>query len=95
MPYSHIRVAWQPSTDDPPVPTADDVLAALAHPAGVDLDLALDATETCHTRLPSPAGAPGAWLVWCPICDLQLRCAARGRPDDPRSVRFACRTFRP
>jgi hypothetical protein len=60
-------------------------------PMGVDLDLSRGATPSCAAALPYPAPEVGRWLVTCPDCGLRVVVTAAGRPDDPRTVRLACR----
>lgn len=60
-------------------------------PLGVDLDLAGGAVECCVTTLPYPASGIGFHLIRCLACELKVAASAAGRPDDPRTVRVACK----
>ena len=62
------------------------------YPDGIDLDLAGRAKNTCNIELPYPAKRCGHYRVECKICGLTIGCTTAGRPDDPRSMRVACRT---
>lgn len=90
---NHLRIAWR--TGDglvPGSPQPADVLSALAHPGGVDLDLTTrDAVLCCRVDLPYPAGATGAWVVTCARCgQTSPPLGVSGRVDDPRSVTLPC-----
>lgn len=62
------------------------------YPNGKDLDLSERAAKTCYTKLPYPAKRIGLYVVECELCGLKVGVTTAGRPDDPRSVRIACRT---
>lgn len=87
------RIGWRITGADWRPAGPAEVLSALAHPAGVDLDLTTrDAERVCRVDLPYPAGSCGAWLVTCSRCGATSPAlGASGRPDDPRSVTLACR----
>jgi LSD1 subclass zinc finger protein len=54
-----------------------------SYPAGTNLDLALDAAESCWTPLPYPATGVGAHVIACSIC--HLRGGLRSRRTRRRS----------
>lgn len=62
-----------------------------AYPEGIDLDTSGGAAQTCTVALPYPAKRIGAYLIDCPVCGLRTGCTTAGRPDDPRSIKLACR----
>lgn len=62
-----------------------------AHPAGKDLDAAFGAEKSCSVALPYPAKRCGHFVVKCPICGWRVAITTAGRPDDPRSLKIACR----
>ena len=62
-----------------------------AYPDGIDIDLSQGATKTCQVALPYPAKRIGYYVVVCEVCELRVGLTTAGRPDDPRSVRLACK----
>ncbi len=62
-----------------------------AFPEGRDTDLSQGAARSCATRLPYPAKRCGMFLVVCPRCNLRVTVTTAGRPDDPRSLKVACK----
>jgi hypothetical protein len=74
-----------------PISEADAAAIMGPVPPGLDLDLTFGAEPACWTPLAYPAARVGAHLVECPICGLRLVCGANGRPDDPRTIKVACR----
>lgn len=62
-----------------------------AFPKGIDLDVAAGAAKICSTLLPYPAPRCGYHEVTCADCGLVIAITAAGRPDDPRSVKVACK----
>jgi hypothetical protein len=63
-----------------------------AHPHGIDVDLAGAARTTCLVNLPYPtAKRLGLYVVKCSECGLSVAITTAGRPDDPRSVKLACK----
>lgn len=60
-------------------------------PRGVDIDVSNGAGVSCQTQLPYPAKRCGHYLVECSLCGVNAVITTAGRPDDPRSVRIACR----
>lgn len=63
-----------------------------AHPLGIDVDISEGATRTCKATLPYPAAGCGAWMVKCLDCGYVAAVTAAGRVDDPRTVKFACKS---
>jgi hypothetical protein len=41
--------------------------------------------------LPYPAKRIGHYRIECELCGLRVACTTAGRPDDPRSIRIACK----
>lgn len=64
-----------------------------AFPNGIDADLSKGAEKTCTADLPYPAKRCGVYRVECLICGHAVGITTAGRPDDPRSVKMACRTI--
>lgn len=62
-----------------------------AYPDGKDMDVSFGAAATCKTALPYPAKRCGYFVVACPICGIRVGVTTAGRPDDPRSIKVACR----
>lgn len=62
-----------------------------AYPEGIDLDASLGAAMTCSTVLPYPSRRCGLFVVTCDACNLKVVITTAGRPDDPRSVKVACK----
>lgn len=60
-------------------------------PEGIDLDSSQGALVTCKVDLPYPAKRCGAYVVRCTLCGLSVACTTAGRPDDPRSLKLACK----
>jgi hypothetical protein len=63
-----------------------------AYPSGIDIDLSGGAVKNCYTALPYPAKRIGSYIVECERCGLRVVLTTAGRPDDPRSVKVACKT---
>jgi hypothetical protein len=63
------------------------------YPKGKDIDASDGAAQTCYTELPYPAPRCGAYIVECEKCGIRVGITTAGRPDDPRSVKIACRKF--
>lgn len=61
-----------------------------AYPDGIDLDLS-NGEKSCGRPLPHPAKRCGAYLVRCGHCGAKVVVTTAGRPDDPRSIRIACK----
>src|SRR5664279_355645 len=49
-----------------------------SYPDGTNLDLALDAAESCWRPLDYPARDPGILLIECRTCGLRVACGATG-----------------
>lgn len=61
------------------------------HPLGVDFDISEGAERVCSVPLPYPAKRCGVYVVTCDVCRLRIAITTAGRPDDPRSLKVACR----
>jgi hypothetical protein len=64
-------------------------------PDGVDVDLRsnrLEGPASCGVKLPYPAARCGYFLIVCEDCGLRVTVTTAGRPDDPRSASFSCRS---
>lgn len=61
------------------------------YPDGIDLDMANGKTPSCSVALPYPAARCGLYVVKCRFCFIRVACTTAGRPDDPRSIRIACK----
>lgn len=79
------RVHWRDSGKEPECAPNPE------YPDGIDLDVSFGAARACTVRLPYPARRCGAYLVECAECDLTVACSTAGRPDDPRSIKLACK----
>ena len=62
-----------------------------AYPDGIDLDCSLGWPQTCTVALPYPARRCGSYFVRCGKCGQSVGCTTAGRPDDPRSIKMACK----
>jgi hypothetical protein len=62
-----------------------------AYPEGVDLDISEGKIPACTVSLPYPARRIGLYLVECELCRIRIACTTAGRPDDPRSIKIACK----
>lgn len=60
-------------------------------PKGIDADCSDGAEATCTEALPYPAKRCGHYLIECETCGQRVAVTTAGRPDDPRSVKIACR----
>jgi len=61
-----------------------------AYPNGIDLDCSAGLTS-CLVQLPYPAKRCGLYIVTCLKCGECVAATTAGRPDDPRSLRMACK----
>jgi hypothetical protein len=61
------------------------------YPFGVDIDVSKGNRLTCSTLLPYPAQRIGFYIINCDRCGQSAMISTAGRPDDPRSVKLACR----
>lgn len=62
-----------------------------AYPDGKDIDISAGAERTCTVSLDHPARRCGLYTIKCSECGLTIAITTAGRPDDPRSVRMACK----
>ena len=60
-------------------------------PNGKDLDTSAGAAAACTATLPYPAKRCGLFIVECEACGIRIGITTAGRPDDPRSVKIACK----
>lgn len=60
-------------------------------PDGKDIDASLGAKKTCQMSLPHPAKRIGYYIITCDVCGLKVALTTAGRPDDPKSVKVACK----
>ena len=79
------RIQWIDGRRNPKVKPNPD------YPNGIDLDMSKGKDPTCFIELPYPAKRIGHYIVSCEDCGLQILITTAGRPDDPRSVKLACR----
>jgi len=63
------------------------------YPNGKPMDLSDGARFTCERDLPCPAKRIGYWIVECPDCRQKAAVTTAGRPDDPCSIKLACKTM--
>jgi hypothetical protein len=61
------------------------------YPDGVDVDLSSGAEKTCSLTLGYPARRIGVYSIRCVACGLTVAITTAGRPDDPRSIKLACK----
>jgi hypothetical protein len=82
----HFKVEWFDLQREPQCPPDP------AYPDGVDLDVVQErVVPSCLITLPYPAKRCGQYLLECRLCGLTAACTTAGRPDDPRSIKLACR----
>ncbi len=62
-----------------------------AYPNGISVDLSEGAAKTCAIALHYPAPRCGMYIVSCDTCGKRVVVTTAGRPDDPRSLRVACK----
>lgn len=60
-------------------------------PDGKNIDASMGAGRSCSRDLPYPAKRCGYFIVRCTICGMSVAVTTAGRPDDPRSIKLACR----
>ncbi len=82
---SNLKAKWVDSGREPECPSDPDF------PNGVDIDTTDGAKVFCEIVLPYPAPRCGYYLLTCDVCRLQAAITTAGRPDDPRSVKIACK----
>jgi hypothetical protein len=61
------------------------------YPHGIDLDGSNGADKSCDVKLPYPAKRIGVYTVECKMCGICVLVTTAGRPDDPRSIKMACK----
>jgi hypothetical protein len=81
----HFEIEWRDAGKEPKVAPNPD------YPKGIDLDCSNGAAVVCQTPLPYPARRIGSYIVECRICGIRVGCTTAGRPDDPRSLKVACK----
>jgi hypothetical protein len=82
------QITWLDSGSEP------QCLPDPAFPKGKDVDMSSwhrKGWPMCKVDLPYPAKRCGLYLVTCSACGTQVAVTTAGRPDDPRSVKFACK----
>ena len=64
-----------------------------AYPNGIDIDMTGGdrLAQGCKTSLPYPAKRVGYYVVTCAKCHMKTIITTAGRPDDPKSVKLACK----
>ena len=62
-----------------------------AFPHGQDLDVTGGKPFCAIVQLPYPAARCGIYVIKCRKCGVRVGVTTAGRPDDPRTVKFACR----
>lgn len=80
-----LRVKWIDGRREPRVAPNPD------YPTGIDLDCAGGAEPACSVDLPYPAKRIGFYVINCDACGTNALCTTAGRPDDPRSIKLACK----
>jgi hypothetical protein len=82
-----IHVHWIDRGGEPTQPSNPNF------PNGLDVDLTGGDRQmrSCRTELPYPAKRLGYFVVTCSKCHTKTIITTAGRPDDPRSVRLACK----
>jgi predicted RNA-binding Zn-ribbon protein involved in translation (DUF1610 family) len=78
-------IEWRDGGRDPQSPPNP------SYPQGIDMDASDGASVTCQSSLVYPAPRCGAWIVRCRRCGTSAAVTTAGRPDDPRSLKLACR----
>lgn len=80
-----LKVTWIDGGREPKCPPNP------AYPDGIDVDACRPGEQGCVAALPYPAKRCGAYAVECPVCGAKTVVTTAGRPDDPRTVRVACK----
>lgn len=62
-------------------------------PDGMEVDISGGAARACTVSLPYPARRCGMYAIACSVCGLTSVVSTAGRPDDPRSLKIACRSL--
>ena len=81
----HFNIKWDDAGREPKAKPNPD------YPDGIDLDATKGGAESCIALLPYPAKRCGTYIVECNLCGMRLAITTAGRPDDPRSVKIACK----
>lgn len=84
---SNLIVEWIDAGREPQCPPNP------AYPKGIDVDASDGAVQACRTDLPYPAKRCGTYIVRCLLCGRSVGVTTAGRPDDPRSIKVACRSL--
>lgn len=79
------QVKWLDAGREPQCPPNPN------YPNGIDVDISLGAKNACDVTLPYPAKRCGQYVVKCDRCKSVSIITTAGRPDDPKSVRLACK----
>ena len=79
------QIDWIDKRRDPKCPPNP------AYPDGIDIDCSDGAKVTCSAPLVHPTPRCGAYAVRCRVCGVTSVVTTAGRPDDPRSLKMACR----
>ena len=82
---AELDVIWIDSGREPKQPPDPN------YPNGIDLDLSKGRLNYCETMLAHPTPRCGQYLIKCRKCGLSALITTAGRPDDPRSVKLACK----
>lgn len=85
MPSPDWQIEWVDFKREPKCPPNPN------YPDGVDIDCSHGATRVCEAPLVHPTKRCGAYMVKCRICGVTAAVTTAGRPDDPRSLKMACR----
>lgn len=85
MSDDHFKVEWIDAGREPKCPPNPN------YPDGIDLDTSMGHETTCTVELEHPAKRCGYWSVRCGKCGQRILVTTAGRPDDPRSLKLACR----
>lgn len=60
-------------------------------PDGMHVDMSMGSSYICTATLPYPAPRCGVMIIGCEKCGLTIAVTVAGRPDDPRTVKLACK----
>lgn len=61
------------------------------YPNGMDVDMSQGMPDACTAEIPYPAPRCGVMVIECGKCGLRVGVTVAGRPDDPRTVKMACK----
>lgn len=81
-----MKIEWNDAGREPRIAPNPD------YPNGKDIDASDGAAKTCFTELPYPARRCGHYIIECETCGLRVGLTTAGRPDDPRSIKVACKS---